>query len=98
MAEPLGVTPDELRKTSKQLADVSGRMKHVLTTLQGKLDAAGPAWGNDKTGHEFADGDKGYLGQVDWVNKSVGAKTDLLDTYADQLKSAADTLEQQDQG
>ena len=97
MTEPLGVTPQELRATSDHLADVSSRMKGVLSSLEGKLSGEGAAWGDDKIGNEFANGGSGYLAQLDWVNGSVDAKTGLLDEYAEGLRTAADTLEQQDQ-
>jgi uncharacterized protein YukE len=97
MADPLGVTPAELRATAEHLADVSGRMQGVLSSLQNKLSGEGAAWGNDSIGNEFANGGEGYLGQVDWVDGSIDAKTGLLDEYSDGLRTAADTLEQQDQ-
>jgi hypothetical protein len=46
---------------------------------------------NEETG-------SGYLGQLEWVDGSIEAKTDLLDVYAQALKDAADAAEQQDQG
>ncbi|CAN5198257.1 hypothetical protein BH11ACT6_BH11ACT6_54520 [soil metagenome] len=100
MAESLGLTPADLRATADHLADVSSRMKQVLASLNPTLDGEGPAWGDDKPGKEFADGadgGTGYLGQRDWVDGSVEAKTSLLDGYADGLRTAADTLEQTDQ-
>lgn len=97
MSQPLGVTPEGLRSTSDHLADVSARMKGVLSSLNGKLSGEGAAWGDDKIGSEFADGGDGYLAQLEWVDGSVDAKTDLLDAYSQGLRTAADTLESQDQ-
>lgn len=97
MSGPFGVTPAELRGTSKNLNDVSGRMKKVLSTLQNDLAAEGAAWGDDKMGDQFASGDGGYLAQRKWVDGSVETKTDLLDYYSDGLKGAADSFEHDDQ-
>lgn len=97
MADPLGVTPPDLRATSKHLNDVSTRMKEVLTTLRENLGGEGAAWGDDKIGDQYANGDAGYLAQQDWVDGSVEAKTGLLDYYSQGLKTAADSFEQQDQ-
>jgi uncharacterized protein YukE len=97
MSEPLGVSPAELRATADHLADVSSRMKQVLSSVNGKLSGEGAAWGDDSIGHGFANGPNGYLAQVDWVNGSIHAKTDLLDGYSNDLRTAANTLEQQDQ-
>jgi len=98
MTDPLQVTPDDLRSTSEHLASVSTQMKTVLSTLQGLLSSAGEPWGDDSTGHDFADGPNGYLAQKDWVDSSIDAKTQLLDQYAEQLKDTADSLQQQDDG
>lgn len=97
MGQPLGVTPEGLRSTSEHLADVSSRMRGVLSSLQSKLGGEGAAWGDDKIGDQFANGDSGYLGQLDWVDGSIDAKTGLLDNYSEGLRTAADTLEGQDQ-
>jgi len=96
MTDPLAVSPDALRSTSEHLAVVSTQMKTVLSTLQGLLSNAGEPWGDDSTGRDFADGPNGYLAQTDWVDSSIGSKTQLLDQYAAQLKNTADSLQQQD--
>ena len=96
MTDPLGVTLNELRATSRYLADVSSRMKGVHSALLEMLVAEGEAWGNDKIGKQFADGGQGYRSQADWVDGSIDAKTELLDYYAEGLRVTADALEQQD--
>jgi hypothetical protein len=96
MMEPLGVTPAELRATSRYLADVSRQMKGVHSALLEMLSGEGEAWGNDKIGKQFADGGQGYRSQSDWVDGSIDAKTGLLDYYAEGLRVTADALEQQD--
>lgn len=96
MTVPLGVTPHELRTTSRYLADVSGKVKDVQSALLDMLGDEGDAWGHDKIGKQFADSAQGYRSQLDWVDGSITAKTDLLDFYAHGLKVTADALEQQD--
>ncbi|MGV0782414.1 hypothetical protein [Mycolicibacterium sp. XJ775] len=97
MADELGVGPSDLRATSRNLNDVSVRMKNVLSTLQSNLMAEGAAWGDDKMGDGYAKGSAGYLAQKDWVDGSVVVKTDLLDYYSDGLKGSADSFELNDQ-
>lgn len=97
MADELGVGPSDLRSTSKNLNDVSVRMKNVLSSLQANLASEGAAWGDDKMGDGFAKGGGGHLAQRDWVDGSVEAKTGLLDYYSDGLKGSADSFEQHDQ-
>jgi uncharacterized protein YukE len=97
MADFLGVTPPDLRGTSQHLNDVSGRMKEILSSLREKLNGEGAAWGDDRIGDSFANGDAGYLAQLGWVDGSVEAKTGLLDFYSRGLKGSADSFEQQDQ-
>ncbi|OMB84910.1 WXG100 family type VII secretion target [Mycolicibacterium conceptionense] len=96
MADELGVGPSELRATSRNLNDVSVRMKNVLSNLQANLAAEGAAWGDDKMGDGYAKGSAGYLAQKDWVDGSVVIKTDLLDYYSNGLKVSADSFEQND--
>ncbi|MCB9441562.1 MAG: hypothetical protein H6523_15100 [Mycolicibacterium sp.] len=96
MSGGLEVTPEALSLTSMDLAGVSGRLKGVLSSLSGKLAGEGAAWGDDKIGHEFANGSNGYLGQVEWVQGSIDAKADLLDGYSEALHKAAIRFEQAD--
>ncbi|MGX9791302.1 WXG100 family type VII secretion target [Mycobacterium sp. MMS18-G62] len=96
MADPLGVSPADLRVTAAYLAGVSSRMKEVLSSLEDVLGGEGEAWGHDKIGNQFANGGRGYRSQLDWVNGSIDAKTGLLDHYSDGLRNTADSLEQQD--
>jgi hypothetical protein len=96
MPEPLGLTPAELRAASEYLADVSSRMKAAQSSLLEMLNREGEAWGDDKIGSQFASGAQGYRIQSDWVDGSIEAKTELLDYYSHGLRTAADSLEQQD--
>ncbi|OBB19780.1 hypothetical protein A5761_06495 [Mycolicibacterium setense] len=96
MTVPLGVTPAELRGTAAYLAYVSTDMKAVHSALMQFLSGEGEAWGDDKIGNKFANGSKGYKAQLDWVDGSITAKTNLLDYYAEGLQVTADALEQQD--
>ena len=96
MNEPLGLTPAELRAASEYLADVSGQMKAVQSSLLEMLGREGEAWGADKIGNQFASGGRGYRMQSDWVDGSIEAKTELLDYYSCCLRTTADSLEQQD--
>jgi uncharacterized protein YukE len=98
MPEPLGVAPSDLRATSQHLSDVSTRMKDELSSLRESLRGEGAPWVGGKTGEQFANGDTGFVAQVQWVDESVYAKTDLLDYYSRGLKRAADSFEQQDEG
>ncbi|MUL78869.1 WXG100 family type VII secretion target [Mycolicibacterium sp. CBMA 226] len=91
----LYVTPAQLRATSNHLAEVSGEMSAILNDLMS--NTGGTPWGDDSIGHSFANGTHGYLGQEQWVKNSIQAKTNLLNDYATGLRTAADTLEQQDQ-
>lgn len=97
MTDNFEMTPAHLKSTAKDLADVSERMKGVLSSLHGKLSGEGAAWGNDDIGHQFADGGDGYLSQVDRVDGSIDAKTQLLDAYSENLSTIANSFEQTEQ-
>jgi len=93
-----GVQPNELRTTSRHLADVSTRMKAVMSRLSINLAAEGAPWGDDDSGRKFRHGDNenGYDAQREWVEGSVSVKAQLLDEYSEGLRTGADTLEQTD--
>src|ERR1700677_3641942 len=96
MTEPLSVNPDDLRTTAANLADVSSQMKQVLSTLNAQLAALGSPWGNDSIGDQFANGSGGYLAQVDQVNSSISAETQLLDSLSQSLATSANNFDQPD--
>ncbi len=93
-----GVRPDDRRSTADDLADVSARMKGVMSRLSLNLAAEGAPWGDDDSGRKFRHGDNnnGYESQREWVEGSVDAKAQLLDEYSEGLRTGADTLEQTD--
>ena len=96
MAESFGVSPHDLRATSLHLSDVSSTMRDVMESLRTNLGREGAAWGDDEMGNQFANGEAGYLAQLDWAGGSVDAKTGLLDFYAAALKVASDSFERND--
>ena len=88
-----GVRPDELRSTSKDLAEVSARMTGVMSRSSANLAAEGSPWGADDSGRKFRHGDdgNGYDAQKQWADGSVDAKAQLLDDYSDGLPTGANT-------
>jgi hypothetical protein len=69
-----------------------------MASWRENLANEGAAWGEDEIGNSFADGDAGYVAQLEWVDRSVDpAKTGLLDFYAQALKTVADSAERYDQ-
>jgi hypothetical protein len=97
VVDPLGVTPQELRATSEELNEVSSRMKDALSSMRAALAAEGAPWGDDSLGDQFANGDGGFVAQMNHVEESIAAKTDLLDYDAGLLKGAADSFQAQDE-
>jgi len=97
-APHFAVQPDQLRSTATDLADVATRMKGVMTRLSANLAAEGSPWGDDDSGRKFRHGenDNGYDAQKEWVDGSVDDKTDLLNEYADGLRTGANHFEQAD--
>jgi uncharacterized protein YukE len=96
MADELSVDPDELSASGEQLSKVGKQLNQVLTSLQTELAGYGQPWGNDETGHQFADGSKGYVAQRDLVFKAIGDTAKYVGSSADSLSDAADSFDQQD--
>jgi WXG100 family type VII secretion target len=97
MTQPLSVNPNELRAAAANLADVSSQMKQVLSSLNAQLATLGSPWGNDSIGDGFANGSSGYLAQVDQVNSSIKAETQILDSLSQSLTTSANNFQQADQ-
>lgn len=96
MADSLNVSPDRLRTAADHLTDVSDRMKTILSSLNGQAESLGQPWGDDDTGHQFADGDDGYLARKDMVGRAADSAAAFLEELADNIRTAANTFEQQD--
>jgi uncharacterized protein YukE len=91
MAEQFGVTPDELRGTSREVADASSRVKGVMASLRAHIGSEGA--------DALVPGDtKSFWHQYDSVRDAVDpAATNFLDHLADHLRRAADHFERSDQ-
>jgi uncharacterized protein YukE len=97
MTDPLQVTPSRLRSVADDLADLSSRMDQVLSALKAQLEAPGPVWGDDLTGHQFADGATGYKAQAGGVANEFGEKKAVRDGYSAGLNASTRTFEGQGQ-
>jgi uncharacterized protein YukE len=96
VADSLNVNPDGLRAAASHMVDVGDQVKAVLSSLNSQIDALGQPWGDDSVGHQFANGDKGYLAQKDNVTAAVTSMSQFIDGLADSLKTTADSFEQVD--
>ncbi|WP_157555882.1 WXG100 family type VII secretion target [Nocardia acidivorans] len=63
MAGKVEVSPELLRQASVKTANVTDRVKAVLTGLESAIDGLGEPWGGDTYGEKFANGEdgKGYI-------------------------------------
>ena len=96
MADSLKVDPDRLRSAADQLADVGDQVKGISSSLHSQVDALGEPWGDDSTGHQFADGEKGYLAQKDAVGTAVTSLAGFVGDLAESLRMTVDAIEQLD--
>lgn len=97
MTDDFSVSPDELFSAGEQLADVSSSIKDVLSALVAQQAGYGSeAWGDDHIGDDFFNGPQGYGTQNENVQNAIGEHTGVLDFWADALKTAAKSFQQQD--
>lgn len=102
-ADRLDVDPQKLRHASDLTRELSNDAKGVADKLRSALsgvesDSTVMPWGDDKRGHKFFDGDKGYKAARDnLVEGALGAATMLGDMATGQ-RDAADILSGADSG
>ncbi|MEV0355207.1 hypothetical protein AB0H71_04000 [Nocardia sp. NPDC050697] len=98
MADRLEVDPAKLRHAAELTRELSTDTKAVADRLRAALgaiesDAEPMPWGNDKRGHKFFDGEKGYKAARDnMIEGCFGAAKSLGDMATGQSE-AADALE-----
>src|SRR5436305_1342149 len=61
MNDRIEIKPDGLRRSANEFDDLADKTKKLLETLKSSSGSKGEAWGDDKNGHKFADGEKGYI-------------------------------------
>ncbi|WP_431971017.1 hypothetical protein [Nocardia sp. bgisy134] len=102
-ADRLEVDPQKLRHASDLTRELSNDTKGVAEKLRNTLsgiesDGTVMPWGDDKRGHKFFDGDKGYKAARDnLIEGAIGAATTLGDMATGQ-RDAADALADTDSG
>ncbi|MBY8855238.1 hypothetical protein K7711_01970 [Nocardia sp. CA2R105] len=92
------VDPEQLRRASVKTGEVRDRIGSVLTTLQSALAARGEPWGDDSLGHQFADGDKGYLTAKSNMITGAGQFEKTFDSYSTGQTQSADKIETTEHG
>jgi uncharacterized protein YukE len=96
MADQFGVRPAKLRDVAGDVDAVREQLANVVSGLRAQLDAVGPAWGDDSTGAQFADGSEGYVAQAQGVQGSAAVMVDFFDNVGPLLQQVADAVEQAD--
>lgn len=92
------VDPEQLRKAAVKTGDVRDRIGSVISTLQSALAARGECWGDDSLGHQFADGDKGYLTAKNNMITGAGQFEKTFDSYSTGQVNSATQIEQAEHG
>lgn len=95
MTDQVRALTQELRKVASDLDGAAGRIRSVLTTLDGSRSAHWGAWGNDEFGENFSGGD-GYVKSDANLIAAVQSKIELLRTYATGLRDGATELDRMD--
>ncbi|MGF6885539.1 uncharacterized protein YukE [Nocardia sp. GAS34] len=97
MNEPIKVEPDGLRRSATNFDDLAEKTKQLLDTLKSSLGSKGDAWGDDKIGSKFADGDKGFKKNRDNTFDSLSKVADVFQQNAKNLRDSATMYEKNEQ-
>ncbi|MGE7433068.1 hypothetical protein [Kitasatospora sp. NPDC001175] len=85
------VDPAQYQAAVSPLLAAADQISQLVTSLTGFLSSmeANKPWGNDESGKQFAEGDKGYLKYTADTQKSLKGLPDGLHFVADGLKAMA---------
>ncbi|MFI6165462.1 hypothetical protein ACIBCN_01630 [Nocardia sp. NPDC051052] len=89
MDKPIKIEPDGLRRSADNFDELADKAKKLLETLKSNSSSKGEAWGDDKSGKKFAEGDKGYKKGRDNTFESLAAITEVFAGNAKNLRDSA---------
>ncbi|MEU0505013.1 hypothetical protein [Nocardia sp. NPDC005998] len=97
MNDRVELNPDGLRRSANEFDELVDETKKLLETLKSSSGSKGEAWGDDKSGHKFADGDKGYIKNRDNTFESLSKVAEVFGANAKNLRDSATTFEKNEQ-
>jgi CRISPR/Cas system type I-B associated protein Csh2 (Cas7 group RAMP superfamily) len=72
MGDSLYVDTSQLERSSSSFQRLGTRMHHIFGQLSTAIDTAGPCWGDDETGRQFAEQYEKPAGQIHLAVRDVG--------------------------
>ncbi|MFC8042852.1 hypothetical protein [Nocardia sp. NPDC057353] len=97
MSQSVEIDPDGVRRAARQFEEVAAATRILLETLEQACNSRGEPWGDDKPGHQFADGEKGYLANRDSCFTTLGGLIEVFEANAVNLADTAHAFEVADQ-
>ncbi|QIS08959.1 WXG100 family type VII secretion target [Nocardia arthritidis] len=93
MAGQVRLEPKGLRSAADDFEGAANIIDGVLKRLRSHADGRGACWGHDKTGDEFANGEKGYLKGRDNLYASLKNNVERIQSQAKELRNSAAAFE-----
>ncbi|MFE6862796.1 hypothetical protein [Nocardia sp. NPDC057668] len=88
----VGVTPDNVRQAGNSAGDLADRLARIAKSAEAAVSAGSGAWGDDKFGSKFADGDNGFAkGSTNTVD-STSSLSESFETLSTGFDTTADRL------
>ncbi|MFI6044585.1 WXG100 family type VII secretion target [Nocardia sp. NPDC051321] len=97
MNKPIKIEPDGLRRSADNFDELADKAKKLLETLKSSTSSKGEAWGGDKSGKKFAEGEKGYKKGRDNTFESLGAIAGVFEENAKNFRDSAKIYEENEQ-
>jgi uncharacterized protein YukE len=90
MDDRVSVDTEGVESPANGLRDLGDRLNSIGHSLQGRLDAIGPCWGDDSNGRRF---EQKYLPARNELLTGTTSLGDVLGTVADRLEAMAHDYE-----
>ncbi|WP_378737165.1 hypothetical protein [Nocardia brasiliensis] len=93
MADNIEVDTSGFRSAATDFEACTHKVESILKNLRTSADGRGACWGDDKTGEQFANGEKGYLAGRDNLYASLQNNIDRFTEQTRELRKAAKAFE-----
>ncbi|WP_162958605.1 hypothetical protein [Nocardia yunnanensis] len=96
MSDRLEAYEDLLITAAGKTDKVRDGIEKVVSTLVSAVDGRGTPWGDDTLGHNFANGDQGYLAGKKNILEGASNMAGTFGNFSDGQKKAAEDLKKMD--
>ncbi|MCX4093042.1 WXG100 family type VII secretion target [Nocardia sp. alder85J] len=98
MTDRVRIETQHLRGVAGDLDGVADSIQAILSRLTAASSAHWGRWGDDDFGRQFSGGDNGYVKSDQNLQSVIGSRAEMLRSYSQGLRDAAQHLDDTEQG